>query len=119
MADQETIPGNSDVTERRSSTALLGRFFILNDVECPEPKMVTEKREDGYYYVHPNLRREKRYWGMRGSETTTPVEAFGISLELEGNVLRGKLERESTATYRDGRSRLWQGEPKFQIKLKG
>lgn len=94
------------------------RFFIVNHFDRPGPRLIAEKREDGkLYYVHPELRHKKQHWGMT-SHDATPVEDFGITLVIDGHLLRGAQNRDSVATYPDGGKRQWEGAGVFEFSWK-
>jgi hypothetical protein len=88
-------------------------FFIVNRYDRPSEYHIAERRKDGHlYYVHPKLRKEKRYWAMNPDDPT-PLEDFGIRIMIKGGKLHGKLVDPSRATYLDGRVRKWQGDDEF------
>jgi len=110
------MESNSKAIEGRSSAPCSG-FFIVNDFDRPDEERIAQQRADGkFYYIHPTLRKVKRYWGMT-PENPTPLESFGISIALIGGEFRGCHNNESTATYRDGRPRRWQGEGLFSFSF--
>jgi hypothetical protein len=88
-------------------------FYIVNLFDRPDERHITEKRQDGlFYYIHPSLRDEKRYWKMNPLNPT-PVGDFGISITIENGMIRGSLTSPSVAKYGDGRPRKWQGADDF------
>lgn len=89
-------------------------LYIVNRFDRPAPEHIAEKREDGFYYIHPELAGKKDYWGMTPEEPT-PISEFGIDVELLDGILHGALNHPSKATYPDGRIRNWQGDEKFQF----
>jgi hypothetical protein len=91
-------------------------LYIVNVFDCPSEEHLAEKRSNGkFYYVHPSLRKEKRYHGMT-PENPTPVEDFGLIVERSGGRVAGVLAGESRAVYRDGRPRKWQGRESFEFR---
>jgi len=103
----------SDCQER----LVLPELFIVNVYDRPSEGFIAERRADGkFYYVHPDLRREKRYWGME-PENPTPLKRFGIEVEIKEGKLNGKKVAKSGAEYTDGRRRLWQGSPVFSFSF--
>lgn len=94
---------------------------IINDTECPEPKMVALVREaDGvreWTYLSASKRHEGSRWlgwnRVRFPDDLTSIEAFGVRPVFE--LINGKhvmgVEHvgDSVATYRDGKARRWQG----------
>ena len=93
------------------------KLFIVNDFDRPDERHIAEQRPDGkFYYVHPDLRDIKDYWGMT-PDRPTPLEDFGIRTISRLGVLTGALTDRSIATYRDGRPRKWQGSSPFSFPL--
>ena len=94
-------------------------FYIVNRYDRPSEEHVAERRADGkFYYVHPSLRRDKRYHGMTPDDPT-PLEAFGMLVDVKAGILAVAMcgDLPHTATYPDGRKRHWQGRPVFTIRL--
>jgi len=92
-------------------------FRIVNDFDRPCEKLIARLRPDGKLdYVHPEICRNKHYKGMDASESV-PVEDFGVTLCVRGDVLEGALERDSVVKYKDGRVRRWQGDGAFWFPL--
>lgn len=80
-----------------SAGATYAGFFIVNDFDRPDEERIAERREDGkFYYIHPNLRNIKRYRGMTPTNPT-PLEDFGIWMEIRDGKFRGKLVDPSQA----------------------
>lgn len=117
-----TPPTDQPEADNAASAGCMARLvrpllFIVNVYDRPSELFIAERRKDGkYYYVHPDLRREKRYWGME-PENPTPLERFGIEVEIKDGNLHGKKVAKSEAEYTDGRRRLWQGSPEFSFSL--
>jgi hypothetical protein len=107
-------PENTDTPhDADCSFAPCSGFFIVNRYDRPSEYHIAERRKDGHlYYVHPKLRKEKRYWAMNPDDPT-PLEDFGIRIMIKGGKLHGKLVDPSRATYLDGRVRKWQGDDEF------
>ncbi len=92
-------------------------FFIVNIHDRPSEAHIAEKREDGkFYYVHPALRHDKRFWGMTPSNPT-PIEDFGMLVDVKAGIFVGVRDDTApvTATYLDGRERRWQGSRTFSF----
>lgn len=95
------------------------QFFIVNAIDRPYERHIARMRKDGKLdYVHPSLCKNSFYKGMDAAEAV-PIEDFGITLCVRGNMLEGALERESVVTYKDGRPRRWQGSGAFSFTLAG
>lgn len=93
----------------------MSEFYIVNDFDRPDERYIAQRRENGkFYYVHPSLIGDKRYHGMT-PDRPTPIEDFGIVVEIGGGFFRGRVINSSGATYRDGRPRQWQGEKQFKF----
>ena len=108
---------NSQSPAGDRADAIGSGFFIVNDFDRPDEERIAQRRADGkFYYIHPTLREVKRYWGMTPANPT-PLESFGISIALIDGKFRGCHDTESTATYRDGRHRRWQGEHLFSFSF--
>ena len=92
-------------------------FYIVNETDRPDPERLAERQPDGALnYVHPDLRNVDWYWGMP-IDWATPVEDFGVFVEIKDGILRGRQLALSTAKYADGRGRRWQGPAEFQFPL--
>ena len=92
-------------------------FRIVNDADRPSESFIAELREDEkLYYISAGLRDQKAFWGMNADQST-PVEDFGIRLEIRNGALFGEAVASSKAKYRDGRVRRWQGRQHFYIPL--
>ena len=93
------------------------KLFITNTFDKPCERLIAELRQDGMlYYVNPLMLPEWEGMGLSANDST-PLEAFGLEMEVsEGNLI-GRLVRPSTALYGDGRPRRWQGSPKFIFML--
>jgi hypothetical protein len=92
-------------------------FRIVNTFDKPCERLIAELREDGLlYYIHPDMLPEWESMGLSANESTS-LEAFGLEVEVsEGNLI-GRLTGPSTAQYKDGRPRRWQGSSEFIFML--
>jgi len=97
-------------------TELVSRLYIVNHTDRPSEDHIAEKREDGFYYIHPKLRKVKIYHAMQPTNPT-PLKDFGVYVEVELGRLSGRLFGGSVAKYIDGRPRKWQGENTFSFRL--
>lgn len=92
-------------------------FVIVNDCDCPDERHIAQRLADGRcFYIHPDLCRRKEFWGMR-PRRPTPLEDFGIHVEVVSGVLSGKMTGGSVAVYHDGEPRRWQGRKEFQFRV--
>lgn len=90
------------------------RFVIVNEFDRPSERMVAEWIDGiGYCYLNREL---SKYDGMRPSNPT-PVQDFGVAAVIKDGVAHFSQIRHSLATYRDGRTRQWQGVEQFTHKL--
>jgi hypothetical protein len=92
-----------------------GTPVILNDVDCPEAKLVAvlERYDDkgGIWharYLSPTANMVK-CWTSGSLGQPTPLDVFGVDLEIKDSKYRVRPVRESKAEYRDGKRRNWQG----------
>lgn len=112
------IPENTDTPLKADCpSATCSGFFIVNTTDRPSEYFLAERRADGkFYYVHPQLRHLKEYWGMTPTDPT-PVEAFGLLVDVKAGILVGAVDDSVTvgATYADGRPRRWQGSRVFSF----
>ena len=91
------------------------RFFIVNDFDRPEPRLIAERASDGkLYYIDPSLRGK---WEGMSHPNPTPLERFGLCLAIEDGCLVGELAFESEATYENGDRRRWQGPATFRVPV--
>lgn len=91
------------------------RFFIVNDWDRPEERLIVECRGERYYYIHPDYEKSFKH-GMTSNEATA-VEDFGVSIEIDTNgVIHGEVVKKSVARYPDGISRRWQGSSEFSFQ---
>lgn len=93
---------------------IAGNYYIVNEFDRPYKRLVTIKIGDLYYYSDPILRKE---YGGLSADHPTSLKEFGFeALELEYQV-NFKRIRDSTAKYKDGTLRPWQGEDEFSLLL--
>lgn len=91
-----------------------GTPVILNDVDCPEAMLVAvlERYDDkaGVWharYLSPRTNMQKCCSsGSLGGPT--PIDLFGVKLEIRGEEYRVVQSGASQAKYRDGKPREWQ-----------
>ena len=116
-ANAHRNPGDDSAANHRNQVMTPNQLFIVNDFDRPQAKHIARQGRHGkFFYVHPLLRNVKQFHGMTPTDPT-PVSDFGISLEIRDGAIYGKLDRESVATYRDGKPRKWQCESEFKITL--
>ena len=99
-------------------------FYIVNDVDRPDERHVVERfigRKGAY--IHPDLRKWNDNNGyFQIVSGCTNIKDFGFSIEIIKNTNTGIKDRvtfnktgPSTATYKDGRKRPWQGKNSFSL----
>ena len=94
-----------------------GKYAIVNDVDKPYRRLVTEVIDGKHFYM---ARSEevglRQYDGMEPTQPTF-LEDFGFVMkEIEGtNRIHFNKVGASTASYRDGKPRQWQGEFAFDL----
>lgn len=93
-------------------------LYIIDDWDRPHEITIARKsKKNGkFYYIHHSLRNVKQHHGMT-PDRPTKLEAFGIDWTISNGILTGNLVNTSTATYRDGRPRKWQGLESFTFSL--
>lgn len=91
-----------------------GDFYIVNSFDRPYERLVTQLRDGKLYYIHAELRDVKHYKGMDAGGATR-VANFGIVLRQTTEGLHGSLEFPTTAKYRNGDPRQWQGQKQWFI----
>lgn len=92
-------------------------FYIVNETDCPDHIRLAERQpDDTLNYVHPDLRNVKCYRGMP-IDWATPIEDFGVFIQIENGTLRGSQLTTSTAKYSDGKERRWQGPAAFEFRI--
>jgi hypothetical protein len=92
-----------------------GTPVILDDVDCPEAKLVAvlERYDDksGIWharYLSPATSMVK-CWTSGSLGHPTPLDVFGVRLETKDGKYRVLPVGDSKADYRDGVRRNWQG----------
>ncbi|MDR2674942.1 MAG: hypothetical protein LBC18_08775 [Opitutaceae bacterium] len=91
------------------------RFYIVNEFDRPDKQFICERAGDLLYYFSEYLRL--RFPKGFTLERATPVEEFGFDITAVGKGLfKFEKVRSSTATYRDGKPRQWQGDESFTLK---
>lgn len=90
------------------------KYFILNDIDRPYPRLVAQKIGDRLYYMNKELFPLYKQ-GFEGKEAT-PVEYFGFKITEVGNRVHFTKTQPSLATYRDKRPREWQGPTEFILE---
>jgi len=96
---------------------LRGTPVIINDVDCPEAKLVAVIRgydakrgvwKADYLSTRTNM---ARCWASGEIGRPTPISEFGMKVELDEAGLLFRVipsGQEPTAKYRDGKPRNWQ-----------
>jgi hypothetical protein len=93
---------------------MLLKYFIVNDMDRPNKRCVTVKLKEGYFcYLDRSF---KEYDGMNPNKPT-PLEEFGFDIKEEDGAIFFKRVKESTAKYKDGKCRPWQGEDEFSHQV--
>ena len=93
--------------------AVRGRFFIVSEFVRASEFLIAEKGTDGKLrYIHPKTTGEGS-WPAMSFRCPTPVEDFGIQIDIEYGALIGRQVGDSNARYHDGHLRKWWGEPQF------
>lgn len=92
-----------------SGTTNPALYAIINDCDCPEPRMVCQWVTGvGYCYLERKFNKPG-FDGMNGSEATSMQEfGFDWTENSNGTVSFSRSERAVTALYRDGEPRRWQ-----------
>jgi hypothetical protein len=92
------------------------RFYIVNDCDRPHESMIAELLDDGKLWYLDAVKRNL-YPGMSAGWATL-VQDFGLRLDVRDDVLHGEVTgTPSTACYRDGKARRWQGSDTFEIAI--
>lgn len=119
MANPNEIPAPKEPQMAGCQQEPCSGFFIVNRYDRPSEEHIAERRADGkFYYIHPHLRDQKQFHGMTPSDPT-PLEAFGLLVDVKAGIFVGALSNElpHTATYGDGRKRHWQGRGTFSFDI--
>ena len=93
-------------------------FYIVNDVDRPDARHVVQVVNETTReceYLHEDLRD----WGtMVLPDDAATLADFGFRVKIVGNTAKFRKCLGSVAKYKDGKSRPWQGENYFELKLK-
>lgn len=89
------------------------KFIIVNDVDRPDERHVAQVLDGKAYYIHPDL----KHWHALDIHNGTDLKAFGFSFQYNSNDITFVKTKKETATYANGKLRLWQGSPTFSYKL--
>ena len=89
-------------------------FYIVGDIDRPEPRHVAMLRDGKLHYVHPEL---SKWGGMGLRDESTSMQDFGFTVTEAGGFVTFVLNNKCVAKYRDGESRIWQGSTNFTIDL--
>ena len=92
-------------------------FFILNAFDRPCEDMIAFKQPDGRLAYAVDIPRLRGYDGMNAGRAT-PLEDFGLDVDVRNGRLVGRVVRGSTARYPDGSTRPWQGSSEFNVLLR-
>ena len=92
-------------------------FFIVNAVDRPCEDMIAFKQPNGRLAYAVDIPRLRGYDGMYAGRAT-PLEDFGLDIDIQNGRLVGRVVRESTARYHDGSPRPWQGSREFDVLLR-
>jgi hypothetical protein len=92
-------------------------YFIVNSFDRPCEGMIAFEQPDGRLAYAGWLPRLREYDGMDASHAT-PLEDFGLDIDIQNGWLVGRVVRKSTALYPDGSPRPWQGSEKFSVLLR-
>ena len=92
-------------------------FFIVNKFDRPCEDLIAFKQPDGRLAYAVDLPRLSGCDGM-DARRATPLEDFGLDIDIQNGWLIGRVVRESTARYSDGSTRPWQGSHEFSILLR-
>ena len=90
------------------------KYYIVNDFDCPEERLIAEKRGDSLFYIDAGLINH----GPMSMGRATLVTDFGITLHEEDGYLIGERVAEiGVAKYANGDTRRWQGSDTFKVDL--
>lgn len=88
-----------------------GTYVIMNDVDCPEAKLVAVLRryDDKTGIWHAYYLAQATNMAEPYGTAPTPISKFGRTVKWDGDTYRVIESGEPvTATYRDGKPRQWQ-----------
>ena len=109
-------------------------FYIVGDIDRPEPRHVTILRDGKLNYIHPDLigwvdmhMRDGKLnyihpdligWvDVYMRDESTLMQDFGFTVTEVGGFVTFVQNNKCVAKYRDGTSRKWQGCTNFTIDL--
>lgn len=92
-------------------------FFIVNSTDKPCEDLIAFKRPDGRLAYAVDIQRLREYDGMYAGRAT-PLEDFGLEIDIQNGRLVGRVVCGSTARYPDGSTRPWQGSREFDVLLR-
>jgi hypothetical protein len=114
MSKHQKAPSNLKVNLKQPPSS---GFYIVNEADRPDHERLAERQPDGTLnYVHPDLRDVECYHGMPMT-SATPIEDFGVFIQIQNGTLRGHQLTHSCVKYADGRIRPWQGPASFEFIL--
>ena len=90
------------------------KLYIVNDTDRPCEELLAEMINNKLWYI--NQEKRTLYPAMSKGEATL-LEDFGVVYRIVGNQVFGVASRKSTATYRDGSPRRWQGSGRFAEEM--
>ncbi len=93
------------------------KFVIVNDMDRPDKYHVAQiVGKDKAAYLHTDLRNHEK---MTLNTQTTNIEKFGFYVKVINDVAWFVKTENSKATYKDGRTREWQGcDSDFKLVVK-
>jgi len=91
------------------------KYAIVNDVDRPEGKLVTEIVEGKHYYMSRYFDDSKKNYDGMQPRNPTFLEDFGFDIVEKEYQTEFIQTGESKATYKDGEQRRWQGEKEFVL----
>lgn len=89
-------------------------FYIVNCFDRPEEALIAQEIGGRLWYIAPKFKDYLKGVGF-DMDRATPLEDFGLEIEIRNDRLIGKLVRESVAVYHDGKPRQWQGSKTFDV----
>lgn len=94
---------------------MLKKYAIVNDLDRPESRLVTQIINSKHYYMMRSIEEDmKKYDGMNSIRPAF-LEDFGFQIIERENQVDFKLVNDSRATYKSGEIRFWQGEKEFSL----
>jgi hypothetical protein len=94
------------------------KYYIVNEFDRPYERHVAVEHKGKLYYLQRVTEPDMKIYDGMDMDRATPIEDFGITVreEKQGRRLVGVYftrTGESTAKYKDGKPRRWQGEDVF------